>query len=88
MALLQILPLRAKYDSAYTTQNTTLVDSALGGFVSAFGFTFEPGATAVSDLSFFFVLFKCTVIVVFLFIPLHHAAGSKTAPETFKKFCL
>lgn len=64
------------------------IDSALGGFVSAFGFTFEPGHTPVSDLIFVFVLFTRIIIVVFLFLPLHHAPGSKTAPKTFKKFCL
>lgn len=64
------------------------IDSALDSFVSAFGFTFEPGATPVSDLSFVFVLFTRIIIVAFLFLPLHHAAGSKTAPKTFKKFCL
>lgn len=64
------------------------IDSALGGFVSAFGFTFEPGATTFSDLSFVFILFTLIIIVVSLFLPLRHAAGSKTASKTFKKFCL
>lgn len=81
-------PLLAIFRSFHRAQNSLSASRALGRFVSALGFTFEPEAALVSNRCFVFVLFTRIILVAFIFLPLHHSAGSNTSTTIFKTFCL